>query len=358
MTSDASKSKISRSPAPAATRPRYHSRVWVVAAKELKDMVSIAAVVRIAIYTVCAFMTNLQGFAIMYLMAMVELTSPESLNDAKNRQTLEPLLATGAQRRDIVFGKFLAVSLYRASSVFFGVTLLAGLMRVPLLTTVITAMHRTAPTFHLTFWSTVQIIIVIMFGGMEMSAVRLLYSTFRSIKSRMMFWIVGACAGALAIEGSFPALEASMPYLNVMNGVLTVLYQQDGPSVSPWSLTHGWPQIVGEMVVASIMVTVLCLALTIRNLENGGWLEAAGAQPPIKAIGPYKPFAVILVDVGDKKIQVVRIVRDSTRLGLKEAKDLVESAPQYVKEGISKEEAEALQRRLVMAGARVEITPG
>jgi large subunit ribosomal protein L7/L12 len=66
-------------------------------------------------------------------------------------------------------------------------------------------------------------------------------------------------------------------------------------------------------------------------------------------------FDVILVDAGAAKLGVVKVVKDLTGLGLKESKDLVDGAPKPVKEGISKEEAEALKKRLEEAGAKVEI---
>ena len=66
-------------------------------------------------------------------------------------------------------------------------------------------------------------------------------------------------------------------------------------------------------------------------------------------------FSVILTGAGEKKIQVIKVVRELTNLGLKEAKDLVEGAPKPVKEGVSKEEAEAIKKKLVEAGATVEI---
>jgi len=66
-------------------------------------------------------------------------------------------------------------------------------------------------------------------------------------------------------------------------------------------------------------------------------------------------FDVILKDVGDKKIQVIKAVRALTNLGLKEAKDLVEGAPKPVKEGVSKEEADAAKQQLEEAGATVEV---
>jgi len=66
-------------------------------------------------------------------------------------------------------------------------------------------------------------------------------------------------------------------------------------------------------------------------------------------------FDVVLKDVGDKKIQVIKAVRATTSLGLKEAKDLVEGAPKAVKEGVSKDEAEEARKQLEQAGATVEV---
>ena len=66
-------------------------------------------------------------------------------------------------------------------------------------------------------------------------------------------------------------------------------------------------------------------------------------------------FTVTLTDVGAKKINVIKVVREVTSLGLKEAKDLVESAPKAIKEGIPKDEAEALQKKFEEVGAKVEV---
>jgi large subunit ribosomal protein L7/L12 len=66
-------------------------------------------------------------------------------------------------------------------------------------------------------------------------------------------------------------------------------------------------------------------------------------------------FNVVLAAVGDKKINVIKAVREVTSLGLKEAKDLVEGAPKPVKEGVSKEEAESIKKKFEEAGATVEI---
>ena len=81
---------------------------------------------------------------------------------------------------------------------------------------------------------------------------------------------------------------------------------------------------------------------------------AAGAGEAAEA-EEQTSFDVVLAAVGDKKIQVIKVVRAATSLGLKEAKDLVDSAPKAVKEGVSKEDAEKLKGELEEAGAAVEI---
>jgi large subunit ribosomal protein L7/L12 len=81
-----------------------------------------------------------------------------------------------------------------------------------------------------------------------------------------------------------------------------------------------------------------------------------GAAPAAAAVAEEKTeFDVILQSSGDKKIQVIKVVRELTNLGLKEAKDLVDQAPKPVKEGVPREEAESIKAKLVEAGATVEI---
>jgi large subunit ribosomal protein L7/L12 len=88
-------------------------------------------------------------------------------------------------------------------------------------------------------------------------------------------------------------------------------------------------------------------------------VAAAGAAPGAAAAAPAAEekteFNVVLSAVGDKKINVIKVVREVTSLGLKEAKDLVEAAPKPVKEGVSKEEAESIKKKFEEAGATVEI---
>lgn len=82
---------------------------------------------------------------------------------------------------------------------------------------------------------------------------------------------------------------------------------------------------------------------------------AAGPAAAAPAAEEKTEFDVILKSAGDKKIQVLKVVREITGLGLKEAKDLVDNAPKPVKEGVKKEEAENIKKQLEEAGAQVEI---
>jgi large subunit ribosomal protein L7/L12 len=82
---------------------------------------------------------------------------------------------------------------------------------------------------------------------------------------------------------------------------------------------------------------------------------AVAAAAPAEAAEEKTSFDVILKSAGDKKIQVIKVVRELTALGLKEAKDLVEGAPQPVKEGVNKEDAEKFKAALEAEGASVEI---
>jgi len=82
---------------------------------------------------------------------------------------------------------------------------------------------------------------------------------------------------------------------------------------------------------------------------------AAGAGAPAQEVEEQTSFDVIINAAGDKKIQVIKVVRELTSLGLKEAKDLVDGAPKPVKTGVSKEEADAVKAKLEEQGATVEI---
>ena len=84
-------------------------------------------------------------------------------------------------------------------------------------------------------------------------------------------------------------------------------------------------------------------------------VAAAAAAAPAEAAEEQTEFTVQLTAIGDKKIQVIKVVRELTSLGLKEAKDLVDGAPKVVKEELSKEEAEAMMKKFEEVGAQVEI---
>ena len=87
-------------------------------------------------------------------------------------------------------------------------------------------------------------------------------------------------------------------------------------------------------------------------------VAAAGAAPAAGAAAPAvekDEFTVVLTSGGDKKIQVIKVVRELTGLGLKEAKDLVDGAPKTVKEGVAKAEAETMKKKLEEAGGAVEL---
>jgi large subunit ribosomal protein L7/L12 len=82
---------------------------------------------------------------------------------------------------------------------------------------------------------------------------------------------------------------------------------------------------------------------------------AAGGAAAAPAAAEQTEFTVVLTSAGANKINVIKVVREITSLGLKEAKDLVDSAPKPIKEGVSKEEAEAMKKKFTEAGATVEV---
>jgi large subunit ribosomal protein L7/L12 len=113
-------------------------------------------------------------------------------------------------------------------------------------------------------------------------------------------------------------------------------------------------------------MTVLELSELIKAMEEKFGVSAAAAAVAVAAPaaggGAAAPaaeektdFTVVLAAAGDKKVEVIKVVRAATGLGLKEAKDLVDGAPKPVKEGINKADAEALKKQLEEAGAKVEL---
>ncbi len=121
------------------------------------------------------------------------------------------------------------------------------------------------------------------------------------------------------------------------------------------SLTN--EQILHAIAAKSVMEIVeLISAMEEKFGVSAAALAAApAAAGDAPAAEEKDDFNVVLTSAGDKKVGVIKVVREITGLGLKEAKDLVEGAPQNVKEGVSKAEAEELKKKLEEAGASVEL---
>ena len=118
--------------------------------------------------------------------------------------------------------------------------------------------------------------------------------------------------------------------------------------------------IVEELLEKIDGLTVVELSELVKGIEEKYGVSAVAAAAP--AAGGAAPaaeekssFDVVLKEVGPNKIQVIKVVRDVTGLGLKEAKDLVDGAPKTVKEGVSKDEAEEMKEKFTAAGAVVEL---
>jgi len=122
---------------------------------------------------------------------------------------------------------------------------------------------------------------------------------------------------------------------------------------------------VSTIIEAIEKLSVLELVELIKELEDkfGVSAQAAAVAPVAAAAGPAAAeaeeekteFDAVLSSVGDKKIQVIKVVREVTSLGLKEAKDLVDSAPKAIKEAVNKEEAEEIKKKFEEVGATVDI---
>ena len=111
-------------------------------------------------------------------------------------------------------------------------------------------------------------------------------------------------------------------------------------------------------------ISVIELSQLVKALEGELGVSAAAAMPVAVAAGggaaapaeEKTEFDVTLTDIGTEKIKVIKVVRGVTSLGLKEAKDLVESAPKAIKEGVSKDESEAIKKKFEEVGAKVLIS--
>ena len=119
-----------------------------------------------------------------------------------------------------------------------------------------------------------------------------------------------------------------------------------------------------EILDAIAGMTVLDLSVLIKEMEEKFGVSAAAAAVAVAAPAAggaaaaaeeQTEFTVMLNSAGEKKVEVIKVVRAATGLGLKEAKDLVDGAPKAVKEGVSKADADALKKQLEEAGAAVEV---
>lgn len=119
---------------------------------------------------------------------------------------------------------------------------------------------------------------------------------------------------------------------------------------------------INAIVESLSSLTVLEAADLVKQLESKWGVSAAAAVSvaagPAAAAAPVEEkteFTVVLAKAGEKKIDVIKVIRELTGLGLKEAKDLVEGAPKTVKEGVNKDEAGKMKEKLAAAGATVEL---
>jgi large subunit ribosomal protein L7/L12 len=127
------------------------------------------------------------------------------------------------------------------------------------------------------------------------------------------------------------------------------------------------PEVTQQQVVEYIKgISVLELSQLVKTLESELGVSAAAAMPMMAmpgagggaAAAPAEEkteFTVTLTEIGGNKINVIKVVREITALGLKEAKDLVEGAPKPVKEGVTKDEAAAIKKKFEEVGAKVEV---
>ena len=117
---------------------------------------------------------------------------------------------------------------------------------------------------------------------------------------------------------------------------------------------------IDELLESIDALSVAELAELVKGIEEKYGVSAAAVAAPVAGAGAAaaeekSSFNVVLKEAGANKIQVIKVVRDATGLGLKEAKDLVDGAPKTVKENVAKEEAEELKAKFEEAGATVEL---
>ena len=110
-----------------------------------------------------------------------------------------------------------------------------------------------------------------------------------------------------------------------------------------------------EMIEEIKKMTVVELADLVKAIEEEFGVSAVAAAAPAAAAEEKTSFNVVLKEAGDQKIKVIKVVRDATGLGLKEAKELVDGAPKTIKENVSKDEAEELKAKFTEVGAVIEL---
>ena len=116
-----------------------------------------------------------------------------------------------------------------------------------------------------------------------------------------------------------------------------------------------------EMIEEIKKMTVVELSDLVKAIEEEFGVSAVAAAAPAAGVAggdaaaEKTSFNVVLKEAGDQKIKVIKVVRDATGLGLKEAKELVDGAPKTIKEAVAKDEAEAMKAKFVEAGATVEL---
>jgi len=197
------------------------------------------------------------------------------------------------------------------------------------------------------------------------------------VMERQLFDLAGlkklaALPGLETLRAQFLGTVAGPLYglVGTLNGVLSQLvgvlsaYREQKEKTPEKGEAMATKVSQDELIVALEGLTVLELAELNKRLQDKWGVSAAvpaaaAAAPAAGAAAPaaeeQTAFDVILTNVGDKKIQVIKVVRELTNLGLKEAKDLVEGAPKPIKTGVSKEEADAMKKKMEESGAKIEI---
>ena len=150
-------------------------------------------------------------------------------------------------------------------------------------------------------------------------------------------------------------------FRNLMESIHDSDYMNEVNSIIEYVSKERTAEEIDELLETIDSLTVVELSELVKGIEEKYGVSAAAVAAPVAgaagaaAAEEKSEFNVVLKDVGANKIQVIKVVRDATGLGLKEAKDLVDGAPKTVKENVKKEEAEELKAKFAEAGATVEL---